>query len=138
MSRSLFMHTTLPDQSVENNKIPTAQPVPLSLFLLAGYPGKKSIHAGRWQEENMLRAAVLFSALAICSATRGDDPEPAEKVVFQDRFSGKLADGWTWVRETPGSLTRAVAGSMVGKAWHVFKDGLVFRVLPGYLHAREN
>jgi len=86
----------------------------------------------------MLRAAFLFSALAICSATSGDAPEPAEKVVFQDRFSGKLADGWTWVRETPGSLTRAVAGSMVGKSWHVFKDGLVFRVLPGYLHAREN
>jgi regulation of enolase protein 1 (concanavalin A-like superfamily) len=40
------------------------------------------------------------------------------KVVFEDRFDGKLADGWTWLRENP-------------KTWR-FRDGaLEIRVEPG-------
>src|ERR1700730_13208939 len=85
----------------------------------------------------MIRTAFLVSLLAIVSATRGDEPQP-EKVVFHDPFSGKLAAGWNWVREAPGSPAIAVAGFVMGKSWHVFKDGLVIRVLPGYLHARTN
>jgi hypothetical protein len=40
------------------------------------------------------------------------------KVLFEDRFDGKLADGWSWLREDP-------------KTWQ-FKDGaLEIRVEPG-------
>jgi hypothetical protein len=83
----------------------------------------------------MLRAAFLFSALAVCSAIKGDEPKAVEKVVFHDPFSGKLAKGWTWVRETTDSPALAVAGA---GSWRVFQNGLVIRVLPGYLHAKTN
>ena len=85
----------------------------------------------------MLR--ILFiSMLAIVSAIRDDDPIETEKEVFHDPFSGKLAASWTWVREAPGSGAFAVAGSAMHKSWRVFKNGLVMRVLPGYLHAGTN
>ncbi len=68
----------------------------------------------------------------------GEETKAAEKVVFHDSFAGKLAKGWTWVREEPGPAAIAVAGSALGKSWKITKDGLVIRVLPGYLHAHTN
>lgn len=40
------------------------------------------------------------------------------RVVFEDRFDGKLKEGWTWLREDP-------------KAWRVKDGGLEIRVQPG-------
>jgi hypothetical protein len=39
-------------------------------------------------------------------------------VVFEDRFQGKLADGWTWLREDP-------------QAWRLRDGGLEIRIQPG-------
>ncbi len=41
-----------------------------------------------------------------------------EPVVFQDRFDGKLGEGWTWLRENP-------------QAWRVADGALEIRVEPG-------
>jgi regulation of enolase protein 1 (concanavalin A-like superfamily) len=86
----------------------------------------------------MLRTAIVFVVLAGCSLARGEGPRATEKVVFHDPFYAKLAAGWTWVREAPSSAAFAVVGAAMGKAWRVFKNSLVMRVLPGYLHAHTN
>jgi regulation of enolase protein 1 (concanavalin A-like superfamily) len=84
----------------------------------------------------MLRTAIVF--LLVFSLGSGEEPKATEKVVFHDPFYGKLATGWTWVRQTPGPSAFLVAGAAMGKSWKVFKNGLVIRVLPGYLHAHTN
>jgi regulation of enolase protein 1 (concanavalin A-like superfamily) len=70
-------------------------------------------------------AAALFSLLAL-----------QEKVLFEDRFAGKLADGWNWVREDPsgwklegGSLK---IKSQPGKIWYKTKTAknVALRRLP--------
>lgn len=40
-----------------------------------------------------------------------------EKPLFEDRFTDKLADGWTWIDEVPGS-------------WKIVGEGLELKVLP--------
>jgi len=86
----------------------------------------------------MFRTAMVFLVVVVFSVGRGEQPKPNEKVVFRDPFYGKLAAGWSWVRESPSSPAFAVAGAAMGKSWKVFKNGLVIRVLPGYLHAHNN
>jgi len=49
----------------------------------------------------------------------------ADNILFQDDFNGKIADGWTWVREEKS-------------AWRVAGKGLEMRVLPGNLWGRAN
>jgi regulation of enolase protein 1 (concanavalin A-like superfamily) len=58
----------------------------------------------------LLIAGVLLLPAALPAA------EP--KVLFEDRFDGKLADGWTWLRENP-------------KAWRLREGALEIRVEPG-------
>jgi regulation of enolase protein 1 (concanavalin A-like superfamily) len=58
--------------------------------------------------------------LSLLPATAGE-PD----VIFQDDFKGKLADGWTWVREDP-------------KAWRVTEDGLEVRIQPGNMWGPSN
>jgi hypothetical protein len=48
-----------------------------------------------------------------------------EGVVFEDRFDGKLADGWTWLRENP-------------KAWRLAEGALDIRVEPGVADTVKN
>lgn len=48
-----------------------------------------------------------------------------EEVVFQDDFKGKLAAGWSWIREDPAS-------------WRVTHDGLEVRVQPGNMWGAAN
>ena len=55
------------------------------------------------------------------SAVMAEEPE----VIFQDDFKGKLADGWTWVREDP-------------KAWRVTDAGLEIRIQPGNMWGGAN
>jgi len=49
----------------------------------------------------------------------------ADEVVFQDDFKGKLADGWSWVRED-------------SKGWRVTERGLEIRVQPGNMWGPAN
>ncbi len=47
------------------------------------------------------------------------------KVLFEDRFDGKLADGWTWLRENP-------------KTWRFGDGALEIRVEPGVAPTVKN
>ena len=64
-----------------------------------------------------LAAALLFIGISASA------PEP--KVVFQDRFDGKLDKGWTWLREDP-------------KTWRITKEALEIRVEPGVAETVKN
>jgi hypothetical protein len=48
-----------------------------------------------------------------------------EKVIFEDRFDGKLAEGWTWLRENPG-------------AWRLKENALEVKVEPGRANDVKN
>ncbi len=48
-----------------------------------------------------------------------------EEAVFQDDFRGRLADGWTWIRED-------------SSAWRVKDGALELRILPGNLWGGAN
>jgi len=61
--------------------------------------------------------AVALSASVLWAA------EP--RVVFQDRFEGKLGEGWTWLRENP-------------QTWRIKDSALEIRVEPGVAHNVKN
>ncbi|MBN1343854.1 MAG: GH32 C-terminal domain-containing protein [Phycisphaerae bacterium] len=54
-----------------------------------------------------------------------DGPAAKEQAIFEDRFDGKLGEGWTWLRENPG-------------AWRIRDGGLEIRVQPGLAHNVRN
>jgi hypothetical protein len=58
--------------------------------------------------------AILTTVVVLSAALRADEPQ----VVFEDRFQGKLAEGWTWLREDP-------------QAWRLKDGGLEIRVQAG-------
>jgi len=49
----------------------------------------------------------------------------AERVVFEDPLKGKLADGWSWLRENP-------------KTWRIGEAGLEIRAEPGDANSVRN
>ncbi len=63
---------------------------------------------------------LLLTVLAPVAASAAE-PE----VLFRDDFKGKLADGWTWVREDP-------------KGWRVTEMGLEILIQPGNMWGRSN
>jgi regulation of enolase protein 1 (concanavalin A-like superfamily) len=67
------------------------------------------------------------SELCLCLWTLSFLPATAGEpdVIFQDDFKGKLADGWTWVREDP-------------KAWRVTDAGLEVLLQPGNMWGGAN
>jgi len=72
--------------------------------------------------------SLLWLAAALASAPRPDTlaAEPAEAaVVFGDSFEGKLAGGWSWLREDPAG-------------WRVGAQGLEVRVQPGNMWGGAN
>ena len=69
----------------------------------------------------MLRLFLLLIALSACPFGLC----AAEQVLFEDRFRGKLADGWTWIRENP-------------KGWRVRDEELEVRVEPGNMWGPPN
>jgi regulation of enolase protein 1 (concanavalin A-like superfamily) len=70
----------------------------------------------------LLVAALL--AVGLGAAIPADEPV-REKVLFEDRFLDKLADGWSWVRED-------------AKAWKLDKGTLTFRTSTGALWMKDN
>lgn len=66
----------------------------------------------------------LTAALALISVLQGSAATFATPI-FEDRFAGKLADGWTWIRDEPAH-------------WRSGLRGLELRVLPGNLWGRAN
>ncbi len=58
--------------------------------------------------------AIVFALAATGSPALAAEPQ----VVFEDRLEGKLAQGWTWLREDK-------------PAWRIRADGLEIRVQPG-------
>jgi hypothetical protein len=60
--------------------------------------------------------AALLAAVAGLSAAVLSAAEP--KVLFEDHFAGKLAEGWSWLRENP-------------KNWRIADGALEIRVEPG-------
>jgi regulation of enolase protein 1 (concanavalin A-like superfamily) len=65
-------------------------------------------------------AVAALSALAL-AADAPQEPKP----LFEDRFEGKLAPGWTWLRENR-------------KAWRIEKGVLEIRVEPGVADTVKN
>jgi hypothetical protein len=63
-----------------------------------------------------MRWFILSMVAAIVSGGSLFAAEP--KVVFEDTFKGKPAEGWNWLRENP-------------KAWRIRDDALEIRVEPG-------
>lgn len=61
--------------------------------------------------------SVALAAGAVASA--------AERVVVEDRFAGKLGDGWSWLREN-------------AKTWRIGDAGLEIRVEPGAADTVKN
>src|SRR6185369_1615692 len=69
---------------------------------------------------NGMRMILMLVFLAGTSC-----PAPAEEVLFQDDFAGKLGEGWSWVREHPA-------------AWRVVERGLEVRIEPGNMWGPAN
>lgn len=67
-------------------------------------------------------ATLSLAALAaISQGARGAQ----EKSMWEDSFAGKLAEGWSWLREDPA-------------AWRVVKDALEIRSQPGVIAQAKN
>ena len=68
-----------------------------------------------------LKLLLLAGCVSILLGAQDQPPPP----LLEDKFDGKLADGWTWVREDK-------------KAWRVDKDGLHVRNQFGTLWGKGN
>ena len=70
---------------------------------------------------------VLCAVAVALGASSGAaaDKLTAEKILFEEKFTGKLEDGWSWVREDPQN-------------WRLEDGDLVLRTPSGYLHAKYN
>lgn len=64
---------------------------------------------------------IAMGVLALCGSLPAAEPQ----VMFEDRFEGKLGDGWTWVREDP-------------KTWRFKEGALEIRVEPGVAPTVKN
>lgn len=73
----------------------------------------------------MTRLWIGAFTLGICAMTTIAQDVVKDKVLFEEKFDDALGKEWSWVREEP-------------KVWKLDKGSLVFRVLPGYLHANYN
>lgn len=81
-----------------------------------------------------IRTAMLVLGVSGCGLVGlscRDKPAPVteaettETVVFEDRFDGKLADGWNWLRENPDG-------------WRIRDEGLEIRIEPGDANTVKN
>lgn len=63
--------------------------------------------------------AAMGTSVGVAAETVG------EKILFADRFDGKLAEGWTWLRENPD-------------AWRLRDGALEICIEPGLAHNVKN
>lgn len=68
-------------------------------------------------------AVTLCTGAQLLGAT--PSAEAGGKVVFEDRFEGRLGPGWSWLRENPD-------------AWRIRDNGLEIRVEPGMADTVRN
>ena len=82
---------------------------------------------GMWLGNPLLyTAAPRMSTLAVAVWLIGSIlAQSGDAVVFRDDFNGKLAEGWTWIREDSA-------------AWRVTASGLEIRVQPGNMWGPAN
>ena len=71
----------------------------------------------------MMKHFMLFTVVLACLAGRLAADEA--RVVFEDRFDAKPAEGWTWLRED-------------AEAWRLREGALEIRNLPGDAHSVQN
>jgi hypothetical protein len=64
---------------------------------------------------------MLLALIVLCAWAMAAEP----KVVFEDKFEGKLAEGWRWLREDPAT-------------WRLREGALEIRVEPGVAHNVKN
>jgi len=67
------------------------------------------------------RVGMVVVLLALASFAQAAEPQ----VVFEDRFDGKLGEGWSWLREDP-------------KTWRIREGALEIRVEPGVAQTVKN
>lgn len=74
-----------------------------------------------------LLGAMLVATICVAGMQSGMPPAAAAegRVLFEDRFEGNLAEGWTWLRENP-------------KHWRIREGALEIRVEPGAGHDVKN
>ena len=78
---------------------------------------KTNIRTFAWGLAVLGCSMIVLQGVSVGAAAK----TAGEKVLFEDRFDGKLADGWTWLRQNPD-------------AWR-FRDGaLEIRIEPGVAH----
>ncbi|MGC8744382.1 MAG: hypothetical protein ACP5T0_10940 [Verrucomicrobiia bacterium] len=69
---------------------------------------------------------VLSMALIICAVAIGIYAQNnSEQIIFEETFSGKLSDGWRWIKEEPAD-------------WRIKDDGLEICVRPGNAQSVKN
>ena len=66
-----------------------------------------------------MAAAMAMAAVGLAAGASGG------KVLFEDRFDGKLGEGWRWIHENP-------------KTWRVKDGALEVQVEPGLAHTVKN
>ncbi len=73
-----------------------------------------------------MKRLLLATMLGVLgSGVTGPDKVSKEKILFEERFTDKLGEEWSWIRED-------------ARAWRIDEGALVLRTLPGYLHAQYN
>ena len=82
---------------------------------------KTDIRAFAWFLTVLGYGLMALWGVSVCAAAE----TAAERVLFEDRFDGELADGWTWLRENPD-------------AWRVRDAALEIRIEPGLAHNVKN
>lgn len=73
----------------------------------------------------MIRSIFVLVGVVALSASGGQGDGGEGAVLFRDTFHGKLAEGWSWRRESP-------------KDWRIGEHGLEVHVLPGNMWGPAN
>ncbi len=81
----------------------------------------RGIPRGSWRVLRSTRTWGLALVILACGLASAADPQ----MVFEDRFDGKLADGWTWLREDPA-------------AWRIREGAIEIHVQPGDASSVKN
>jgi hypothetical protein len=76
-------------------------------------------------EASMISRHFQGQAIAALALTLFLGTTASGQTVFEDRFDGRLGEGWTWLRENPG-------------AWHLHEGALEIRVEPGVADTVRN